>query len=331
MHSAMKNKKIVIAGGSGFIGEELIRIFGKYNDICILTRQLPNATNNRNHYRSLAAEDLTRVQFEQWDGRTTGSWISQLENADLLINLAGKTVNCRYTPKNKAAILDSRIDAVNVLARALSLCKRPPSCWINASSATIYRHATDRPQDEYNGEFQDDFSTHVCKAWEKTFYQHQTPHTRKIALRMAIVIGSGGVLVPYLNLIKFGLGGPQGNGKQRYSWVHIDDTAAMISWLFTHEQLEGTFNCCSPFPVTNKIFMQTLRNATGCRIGLPVYEWMLKLGAVIVGTETELVLKSRWVLPTRIGETGYQFRHPFLEDALEDLIKKIPRKQYHLF
>lgn len=327
----MRNKKIVIAGGSGFIGEELIRLWGKHNDICILTRKLPEAKNNRNNYQSLKPEDLLRVSFEKWDARSIDSWVDKLDGADLLINLTGKSVNCRYTAANKAAILSSRIDSVDVLAEALSLCKNPPPCWINASSATIYRNATDRSQDEYTGEFHDDFSTLVCKSWEKALYQHETPGTRKIALRMAIVIGKGGVLLPYFNLIKFGLGGRQGSGKQRFSWVHIEDVARMISWLYGHSHLDGTFNCSSPNPVTNRIFMETLRKVTGTRIGLPAYEWMLKLGAIIVGTETELVLKSRWVLPTRILETGFAFSHPFLQEALEGIVKEVPRKQYRLF
>lgn len=327
----MKNKKIIIAGGSGFMGEEMIRYWGKDNDICILTRKLPSAANNRNQYHSLKEEDLARASWVEWDGRNTGSWIKELDGADLLINLAGKTVNCRYTAKNKAAILDSRTSAVNALGKALALCKHPPATWINASSATIYRHATDRPQDEYTGEYHDDFSTRVCQAWEKSLYAQETPQTRKIALRMAITLGSGGVLIPYFNLLKFGLGGHQGNGRQQYSWVHIEDTCRMIEWLLEHKELEGTFNCSSPFPVTNKVFMQTLRKVTGHRFGLPAFEWMLKMGAVLVGTEMELVLKSRWVIPTRIQETGFTFKHPFLEEALDNLIREIPRKQYHLF
>jgi uncharacterized protein len=327
----MRKKKIVIAGGSGFIGEEMIRFFGKENEICILTRKLPDAANNRNKYNSHTTQDTSRVTWAEWDGKNTGDWVKQLDGADLLINLAGKSVNCRYTARNKAAILDSRIDSVNALGNAIAKCKHAPELWINASSATIYRHAMDHGQDEYNGEFHDDFSVRVCQKWEKTFYAQHTPATRKIALRMAITLGSGGVLIPYFNLLKFGLGGRQGSGNQQYSWVHIDDTCRMIEWLYEHKTLQGTFNCSSPFPVTNKTFMQTLRKVTGHKFGLPAYEWMLKLGAVLVGTETELVLKSRWVLPAKIQETGFVFSHPFLEEALENLIRKIPRKQYHLF
>lgn len=148
---------------------------------------------------------------------------------------------------------------------------------------------------------------------------------------MAITLGTGGVLIPYFNLIRFKLGGRQGNGKQMYSWVHIEDTCSMIEWIAEHESLEGTFNCSSPNPATNAAFMSTLRKATGHKFGLPAFEWMLRLGAPLIGTEVELVLKSRWVVPTRILQTGFQFKYPLLEDAFADIISKVPRKQYHLF
>jgi uncharacterized protein (TIGR01777 family) len=327
----MKNKKIVIAGGTGFIGQEMIKYWGKENQLVILTRLLPDVRNNRNQYDSLSKEDLQQVTYIKWDGKVTGAWAKEINGADLLINLAGKTVNCRYTAKNKKEILDSRTDAVKAIGAAIQQCSIPPKCWINASSATIYRHATDRPQDEYTGEFQDGFSVQVCQQWEKTFYDQPTPATRKAALRMAITLGTGGVLIPYFNLLKFGLGGKQGNGKQMYSWVHIEDTCRMINWIEEHEQLQGTFNCSSPNPVTNSQFMKTLRQATGTKIGLPAYTWMLKTGALLIGTETELVLKSRWVIPTRMLENGFQFKYPLLKDAFDDILSKVPRKQYRLF
>ena len=327
----MKHCKIVIAGGTGFIGQEMIKHFGKENNIIVLTRQLPDASNNRNRYNSLNVAALKNVKFIKWDGKEVAEWCNEINGADLIINLAGKSVNCRYTEQNKKEILDSRIDAVNAIATAIKKCSTPPSCWINASSATIYRHAQDRPQDEYTGEFHSGFFVNVCKAWENAFFNQQTPGTRKIALRMAITLGPGGVLIPYFNLLKLGLGGKQGSGKQMYSWIHIKDTCRMIEWITENENIEGTFNCSSPNPVTNKHFMQTLRNVTGYTIGLPAFEWMLKIGAVIIGTETELVLKSRWVIPTKITETGFQFKYPLLEDALKDIISEVPRKQYRLF
>ena len=327
----MKNKKIILAGGTGFIGQEMIKYFGKENTIIVLTRQLKNVQNNRNQYTSLTAEDVKNIHFVQWDGQNTGEWAKQLNAADIVINLAGKTVNCRYTTANKKEIFDSRTDAVKAIGNAISECTVPPRLWINASSATIYRHAEDKPQDEYTGEFHNDFSVQVCKRWEKTFFEQTTPVTRKVALRMAITLGPGGVLIPYFNLLKFGLGGKQGSGQQMYSWVHIEDTCRMIEWIEGHTEIEGVYNCCSPNPVTNAEFMKQLRLATGHALGLPAYKWMLKLGAPLIGTEAELVLKSRWVLPTKMVETGFSFKYPFLQDAFTNIVSAVPRKQYHLF
>ena len=327
----MENKKIVIAGGSGFIGEEMTKYFSNTNQIIILTREINNAQNNRNYYNTSPKENLTHVKFVRWDGKTSGEWVKELEGADLLINLSGKTVNCRYNEKNKKEILNSRIYSTKVLGEAIQQCAKPPILWINSSSATIYRHAEDRPQDENTGEFHDGFSVQVCKLWEKAFYEQFTPHTRKVALRMAITLGSGGVLIPYFNLLKLRLGGKQGSGKQMYSWIHIEDTCRMIEWIFKHTNMEGTYNCCSPNPVMNKEFMQTLRQATGYKIGLPAAKWMLKIGAAIIGTETELILKSRWVLPTKIVESGFEFKYSLLKDAFKEIISKVPRKHFRLF
>ena len=327
----MKDKKIILAGGTGFIGQEMTKYFGKANEIVILTRKIKNEKTNRNNYDSLSGDDLQNVRYVKWDGKSCGNWITELNGADLIINLTGKSVNCRYNDKNKKEILDSRTDAVKAIGEGINICKTPPSLWINASSATIYRHAMDKPQDEYSGEFHDDFSVQVCKRWEKTFFDQSTSRTRKVALRMAITLGPGGVLIPYFNLLKFGLGGKQASGKQMYSWVHIEDTCKMIDWIYDHELLEGTYNCSSPNAVTNKEFMRILRKVTGHLFGLPAYKWMLQIGAPVIGTEPELVLKSRWVVPIKILETGFQFKHPLLEEALSDIISKVPRKQYHLF
>ena len=327
----MENKKIIIAGGTGFIGEEMTKYFGKENNIVILTRKMENTKNNRNRYNLPGKEDLLNVQLIKWDGKTTGEWTKEFEDADLIINLAGRTVNCRYNKKNKKEIIESRTDAVKAIGEAIRQCTSPPKLWVNAASATIYRQAIDKPRDEYDNEFGDDFSVQVCKLWEKTFFDQITPGTRKVALRMAITLGPGGVLIPYFNLVKFGLGGKQGSGKQMYSWVHIEDTCRMVEWIANNDGIEGAYNCSSPGPVTNKEFMKILRNATGYKIGLPAYVWMLKIGAALIGTETELILKSRWVLPTKILETGFRFKYPFLKDAFADIISKVPRKQYHLF
>jgi uncharacterized protein len=327
----MKQKKIIIAGGSGFIGQEMIRYFGKENKIVILTRQLDHALNNRNRYSSLMQQDIANTSFEKWDGITIADWANSLNNADLIVNLAGKSVNCRYNAKNKQEIIDSRVNSVLAIGAAIRQCSHPPKLWINASSATIYRHAIDGPQDEYTGEFHDDFSVRVCKKWENTFYQEHTSQTRKVALRMAVTLGPGGILIPYFNLLKFALGGKQSSGRQMFSWIHIEDLFRIMEWVENNPSMEGTYNSSSPNPVSNKEFMRTLRKATGHKFGLPAFEWMLRLGAPLIGTEIELVLKSRWVVPTRLLETGFQFKFPFLKHAFEDIISKVPRKQYHLF
>lgn len=316
-------KTIVIAGGSGFIGQALCNYFGKDNTLIILGRQLPTSDSNTFGKTNLDSSVLKNIRYVKWDGKNSGDWEACLDGADLVINLTGKSVNCRYTAKNKQAISNSRVDSTKAIGHAILKAVKPPELWINASSATIYSFATDTPRDESFTDFKDDFSVQVCKLWEKTFYEQRTPFTRKVALRTAITLGEGGVMIPYLNLIKFGLGGRQGSGKQMYSWVHETDVCRMIEWLFDHKTLEGTFNCSSPNAVTNADFMATLRRVTNTSFGLPAYEWMLKIGAKIIGTEAELLLKSRWVIPTRILQTGFTFQYPLLEDAFRSIISKM--------
>jgi hypothetical protein len=327
----MQNKKIILAGGSGFIGQAVTKYFGRENEIIILTRANKNNKNNA-HGNSLNSDkEKLNVKYIVWDGMQQGDWSKEINGADLIINLTGKTVNCRYNEKNKKEIMDSRTNSTTAIGIAIKNTTTPPKLWINSASTTIYRHAVDRPQDEITGEIENDFSVQVCKCWEETFYQQTTSFTRKVALRMAITLGEEGVMDPYFNLLKFGLGGRQGSGKQMYSWIHVTDTCRMIEWFFDNPELEGTYNCCSPNPVANSTFMQTLRKATGYSFGLPAYTWMLKIGALLIGTETELVLKSRWVIPTKVLQAGFEFQYPYLEDALKEIIQKTPRKKYHLF
>lgn len=358
----MKHKKIIIAGGTGFIGQALAARWGKENNVIILSRQSATAKNNRFGKRLLTADDGYYITYWHWDGRFVEKhWADELEGADLVINLAGKSVNCRYTQQNKKDIFDSRTDATRAIGQAIREATVPPKLWINAASATIYRHATDKAQDEYTGDMEDhgsdarraiisdvapagqiadqaprrhfknDFSVEVCKRWEKTFDEQRTPFTRKVALRMAITLGEGGVMIPYLNLVKTGLGGRQGNGRQMYSWVHIEDVARAIEWFLDHPELEGVYNVAAPAPVTNSFFMSTLRRITGHTIGLPAPVWLLRLGAFLIGTETELILKSRWVVPTKLLETGFEFQYARVDAALRSIVRKMPRKQYHLF
>ncbi len=328
----MKNKKIVIAGGTGFIGQALAAYFGKENQIIVISRNAVNGHNNNNRQQLLLPTQGYNITYRRWDGqRAEKHWTSELEGADIVINLAGKSVNCRYTEHNKTDITNSRINATKAIGEAIRNCIVPPKLWINAGSATIYRHATDAPQDEFNGQFHDDFSVQVCKKWEAVFDEQRTPFTRKVMLRMAIVLGNGGVMIPYCNLLKFGLGGKQGSGKQMYSWVHIEDVCRMVEWMHEHREAEGVYNCAAPNPVTNAFFMKTLRTITGTVIGLPAYKWMLNIGAWLIGTEKELLLKSRWVVPAKLLQAGFVFNYAKLEDALKNILSSIHWKKYRLF
>ncbi len=326
----MKGKKIVIAGGTGFIGQAIVAFYGKENHFVVLSRAGVNTHNNNAGQQLLSPAQGYQVTYRRWDGiHVEKHWANELEGADILINLAGKSVNCRYTEKNKKELFESRIIPTRTLGEAVRNCIAPPKLWINGSSATIYRHATDKPQDEYTGEIENDFSVQVCKQWEEALFEQRTPFTRKVALRMAIALGEGGVMIPYFSLLKYGWGGKQGNGKQQYSWIHVDDICRLIQWLFDHTDIEGCLNCVSPNAVSNENFMQILRKLTDHKTGIPLFSWMLKLANIFIGTEKELLLKSRWVLPTKLVEKGFTFKFAHLELALSDIINKTPRKKYH--
>ncbi|MGV3766621.1 MAG: TIGR01777 family oxidoreductase [Chitinophagaceae bacterium] len=307
----MRYNKIVIAGGNGYLGN----VFSKYYaplsaKVLLLSRSAAAANGN--------------ITTQVWDGRQEGDWIHQLEGADLLINLCGKNVNCRYTTKNRREILDSRLTPTRLLGKVIQGLQTPPRLWINVTSATIYRHADDHGQDEYNGEIGSGFSVEVCKQWEAAFFETKTPGTRKIALRMGIVLGAeDGVFPRLLKLVQWGLGGKQGPGTQMVSWIHEQDAARVTEWLFQNHILEGVFNCTAQTPVSNAELMRTIRTETGKRIGLPAPDWLLEAGARLIGTETELLLKSRWVLPKRLLKTGY----PFLYNDIQTAVKAILQHQ----
>ena len=305
-----KYSKIILAGGSGQIGTALCNHFNDITESIIILSRAPESTNG--NIRSL-----------KWDGKTIGTWAKELEGADMLINLAGKNVNCRYNEKNKEEIINSRVNSINVLASALSQCIVPPALFIQCASATIYRHAEDRPMTEENCEIGEGFSVGVCKKWEGTFWEQTKKFTtmRKAVLRISLVMGTKEGVFPRLkNLVKFGLGGKQGNGRQMVSWIHEKDVARIVEWIVTHKELDGTFNCTAPLPVTNKEMMRIIRNEMKMPVGLPAPKFLLELGALLIGTETELILKSRWVLPERIVNSGYPFILPDMRDTVKDIL-----------
>ncbi|MGO4789602.1 TIGR01777 family oxidoreductase [Paenibacillus sp. 2KB_20] len=295
-------KKIVLAGGTGFIGTYLTKKFTNEQQTQVLT-----ISRRKGH---IAWNDQEAI-------------VAALEGADMLINLAGKSVNCRYDEKNKELIIKSRVDTTNILGSAIEACHTPPSTWFNSSTATIYRHAEDKPMTEEQGEIGSGFSVEVAKEWERAFFSFSLPQTRQIALRIAIVLGpGGGVMTPYVNLVKYGLGGVQGTGKQKFSWIHVEDLYRMILFLQERAELSGVFNCASPYPVTNKELMEQLRLSLNRRLGLPSPKWLLELGARLIQTETELVMKSRWVIPDRLCKAGFHFTYDTLNKALADILKR---------
>jgi uncharacterized protein (TIGR01777 family) len=306
----MKYKKIVLAGGNGYLGDVLSDFYkDKTDEIVILSRHEKLAEGN--------------IRTVTWDGKTPGKWAAELVNADMLINLCGKNVNCRYTEKNKAEIFASRLQPTELLGEVIHDLAEPPKLWINVTSATIYRHAEDRPQDEETGEIGTGFSIEVCKAWEAAFNKYDTPKTRKITLRMGIVLGKNGSVFPrLLNLVKLGMGGMQGNGEQYVAWVHEHDVARSTEWFMQHPEVQGVFNCTAPNPVKNAGLMKVIRCVYGAPIGLPAPQWLLEAGAIVIGTETELILKSRWVIPKRLQDNGFEFQYGTIKAAVEDILKK---------
>jgi hypothetical protein len=310
--------KIVIAGGSGQVGTILARHFhSKGHSVVVLTRRPLEVPWRTVH----------------WDGCTLGDWVHELDASDVLINLAGRSVNCRYGKTNRRAILDSRVLSTQLLHHGLAALKTPPTVWLNASTATIYRHALDRPMDEETGELGGgesgapdtwNFSIQVAKAWEQVFFSRLTPRTRKVALRSAMTFSPdrGGVFDTLLNLVRHGMGGVISPGTQFVSWIHEVDFIRSIEFLIERTDLAGAVNLASPSPVPNRQFLSSLRTAWGTRIGLPITRWMLDLGTFLLRTESELVLKSRQVVPGRLLRAGFQFMYPEWPDAAQDLVTR---------
>jgi uncharacterized protein len=310
--------RVALIGGSGHLGTLLARHFHQQrHQVCVLARTTFSAP-----WRVVA-----------WNGVQLGDWVKTLDGADVAINLAGRSVDCRYNAANKAEILESRIRSTKLLGQAIQTLSSPPSVWLNASTATIYRHAMDRPMDEETGELGGTeasppdtwrFSIEVAKRWEETFFAANTPKTRKVALRSAMTMSPdrGGAFDALLRLVRFGMGGRMGSGQQYVSWIHETDFVRAVEFLIAKKTIDGVVNLASPNPVTNEEFMKTLRQAWGTRVGLPATEQMLEIGAFFLRTETELILKSRRVVPVRLLRDGFTFEFPEWRAAAKELVTR---------
>lgn len=295
-------KTILIAGANGFLARYLSRYYlAKGWKVVGLAR----------HQKGMH----TDCRYVHWDGKSLGAWTEELDGCDVLINLAGRSVNCRYNDTNRQEILDSRVLSTRVLAEAIVACPAPPRVWLNASTATIYRHAEDRPQSE-QGEIGDGFSVSIAKAWEASFFQSSLPEgVRRVALRTSLVLADepGTVFCVLKSLARIGLGGKVGSGRQKVSWIHILDFCRAVDWLVDHPDISGAINVTAPDPIDNVEVMRRFRTLTGAVVGLPATAWMARIGAWIMRTEAELILKSRWVVPTRLLEQGFVFTYPEMD------------------
>ena len=309
--------KIIIPGGSGQVGTLLARAFhADGHEVVVLSRRPCTAK-----WRMVA-----------WDAENLGPWTSEIDGADVVINLAGRSVNCRYTARNRRLIFDSRMKSARVIGSAIAAADRPPPVWLQASTATIYSHRYDAPNDEANGILGGAepnspatwrFSIDVAKRWEQAANEATLPSTRRVLLRSAIVMSPdrGGAFAVFLGLVRYGLGGASGDGKQFVSWIHEHDFLRSIYWLIDHP-MSGAINLSAPHPIHNTEFMQCLRAAWGIRCGLPASRWMLELGIFAMRSESELVLKSRRVVPGRLLSSGFQFQFPNWPEAAADLCRQ---------
>ncbi len=322
----MTSKRILIPGGSGQIGQILARyLYAAGHDVTVLSRK-PHRSKS------------TPWKTVRWDGLTLDpAWTALLEGADAVIHMSGRTVDCRYTARNRRQILDSRILPTLLLGRAIEQCAQPPKLWMNSSTSTFYRHTLDgpedHPQDEFTGELGGsepgvpdtwNFSIDVARRWEEAFYASNTPCTRKIALRSSMTMSPdrGGVFRVLLRLVRMGLGGTQGPGDQYVSWIHDHDYASAIDFLIRHPEISGPVNLTAPEPLPNRDFLRALREAAGVKFGLPASRWMLEAGALLLRTETELILKSRRAVSTVLLQHGFKFSHPSWPDAARDLVSR---------
>jgi uncharacterized protein (TIGR01777 family) len=315
--------KIVIPGGTGQVGAILARSFQAAGHSVVLL--------SRAAHSNLARSTLARTVA--WDAKTLGPWVNEIDGADVIVNLAGRNVNCRYTEENKRQILASRVDSTRAVGQAIAAARRPPPVWLQASTATIYAHAYDRPQDEATGVIGGNepdaptswrFSIEVAQAWEAAAAEIALPGTRTVLMRSAMTMSpdSSGIFDVLLGLVRRGLGGASGDGRQFVSWIHERDFTRAVDWLIARDDLAGPVNLASPQPLPNAHFMCALRRAWGARLGLPATRWMLQIGAMALRTETELVLKSRRVVPQRLLDSGFTFEYPAWPDASRDLCRR---------
>jgi len=310
--------KIVIPGGSGQVGTILARAFhGDGHDVVVLSRQ----------------RQVRPWRVVEWDGRTPGNWRQEIDGCDVVINLTGRSVNCRYNAANRAEILESRVLSTRLIGQSIASAARKPRVWLQASTATIYSHRYDATNDEQSGILGGDepgapdtwrFSIDVARAWESAFEEAATDGTRKVALRSAMTLSPdpGGVFDTLVSLVRRGLGGSAGDGRQFMSWVHQEDFVAAVRWLIDRSEIDGVVNVSSPNPLPNAEFMRLLREACGVSFGLPAAGWVLEIGAAFMRTETELILKSRRVVPGRLLEHGFEFKFPVFKDAARDLCQQ---------
>jgi uncharacterized protein len=314
--------KIVLPGGSGHVGSLLSReLVARGHEVVVLSRG------------ARPREATTR--WLRWDGRTTGPWAAEIDGADAVINLAGRSVNCRYTPANLREMMDSRVESTRVVGEAIAAAARPPRVWLQMSTATIYAHRFDAPNDEPSGVIGGDepgvprywsFSVEIAKAWEAAQRDARTPDTRRVALRTAMVMSPapGGVFHALRRMARLGLGGPVAGGRQFVSWLHDRDFVRTITFLLDREDLTGPVNLAAPDPRPYGDLMRTLRRAVGVPLGLPATRWMAELGALVIRSDTELLLKSRRVVPTRLLDAGFTFDHPRWPEAAAELAHRRP-------
>lgn len=297
---------MVIAAANGFIGGHLCRFFStEYEVIGLVRSAMPEEQN---------------IRYVVWDGKNLDEWQSELEGVEAVINLAGKSVNCRHTDENKRGILQSRIESTQAIGQAVDLCKVKPKLWINASGASIYTYNAGHPNTEGDTDFAESFIAQVSKEWEDTFYAFTYSDVRQVALRTTLVLGKEDGAFPTVSrLAKFWLGGKQGSGKQMMSWIHIDDFVSAIDFI-VHSAIVGPVNMGSPNPVTNAEFMRALRKANGRSFGLPTPEFALRIGARFLKTEPSLILDSMSVVPKALLDAGFEFAFPSIDQAAQNLV-----------